>query len=66
LDEATPADIEAHAAGFLAAMADDLNTPRAIMELERLANDSDAAARRVARKLGSEILGLSFQATAGR
>jgi len=66
VDEATADDLESHARGFLDAMADDLNTPQAIVELQSLAWAPDPAAKRVARKLGSEILGLSFQATAGR
>ena len=66
VEDASPDEVNSHAGGFLAAMTDDLNTPLAIAELERLANGTDVAARRVGRKLGREILGLSFQPHAGR
>jgi hypothetical protein len=41
------------------ALADDLNTPRAIEELTTLANGSDKD-RLVARELGTTVLGLDF------
>jgi len=44
---------------FLLALADDLNTPRAIEELTRLASGSDKD-RLVARELGTTVLGLDF------
>jgi L-cysteine:1D-myo-inositol 2-amino-2-deoxy-alpha-D-glucopyranoside ligase len=57
-EAATPAEIEAHGGDFLAAMADDLDTPRALDALERLAASGDAAARRVGASLARTVLGL--------
>jgi hypothetical protein len=42
-------------------MADDLNTPQAIRELEALAGSGEASARRTARTLGGRVLGLTFE-----
>ncbi len=45
---------------FLAALAQDLDTPSAIRELKTLAKNRDSSARRALRTLSSSILGLSF------
>ncbi|MEX0682236.1 MAG: cysteine--tRNA ligase [Dehalococcoidia bacterium] len=58
--EATDAEIERYGAAFLEAMADDLDTRRAIAELERLAGSEEPAANRVAKALGQRVLGLTF------
>jgi L-cysteine:1D-myo-inositol 2-amino-2-deoxy-alpha-D-glucopyranoside ligase len=57
--QASPEEIETIGGQFLAALADDLDTPAAITELEALASGNDDE-RAVARALGSEILGLTF------
>ncbi|MDO8616170.1 MAG: cysteine--tRNA ligase [Dehalococcoidia bacterium] len=57
---ATTDDLDRHAGPFLEAMADDLDTPRAIGELQRLAETADVPARRAARALGERVLGLGF------
>ena len=57
---ATPDEIERYGGPLLKTLCDDLDTPRAIGELRRLAESSEPAARRVARALGSGILGLTF------
>jgi len=46
---------------FLEAMSDDLDTPRAIAELRRLAESGEPDARRVGRTLGERVLGLRFE-----
>jgi cysteinyl-tRNA synthetase len=46
---------------FLEALADDLDTSRAIEELQRLARSGEAEARRVGRTLGEQVLGLTFE-----
>jgi len=58
--EATPDDIAAHGTPFLAAIANDLDTPRAIEELRRLASADEPGARRAGRTLGRDVLGLTF------
>jgi L-cysteine:1D-myo-inositol 2-amino-2-deoxy-alpha-D-glucopyranoside ligase len=58
--EASQDEIERHGKQFLAAMADDLNTPLAIRELSVLA-EGDAPARRAARTLGGQVLGMTFE-----
>jgi cysteinyl-tRNA synthetase len=47
--------------GVLAALADDLNTPRAIEELRGLALSAEPEARRAARTLGERVLGLTYE-----
>jgi L-cysteine:1D-myo-inositol 2-amino-2-deoxy-alpha-D-glucopyranoside ligase len=59
-DEASTDDIERHAGPFLQAMSENLETPRAIAELEKLAATGDTSAQRAARTLGSKILGLTY------
>lgn len=59
-DEASSQDLQRWARPFLDAMADDLNTPRAINELARLAGEPDASAQRALRTLGRVVLGLTF------
>ncbi len=63
-DSAAPSDaeLERYRGGFLEAMADDLNTPAAIAEIERLSGSEDPAARRAAKALGQRVLGLTFAA----
>jgi L-cysteine:1D-myo-inositol 2-amino-2-deoxy-alpha-D-glucopyranoside ligase len=60
--EASDDEIERHGAVFLEAMADDLDTPRAIVELERLAGSEEPGAQRAAKALGQRVLGLTFAA----
>ena len=60
--EAGDGEIEALGAQFLASMSDDLDTPAAIVELRRLADSDDAAARRVAKTLAGRVLGLTLAA----
>ena len=55
-------EIERWGAAFLAALADDLDTPRAIAELRKLAASGKPEARRVVRTLGQRVLGLRFEA----
>jgi cysteinyl-tRNA synthetase len=45
----------------LDALADDLDTPRAIEELRKLAISAEHEARRVGRTLGERLLGLTFE-----
>ena len=59
--EASDADIAAHGGPFLAALANDLDTPTAIRELEALADSSDDGARRAGKALAMEILGLTLK-----
>jgi L-cysteine:1D-myo-inositol 2-amino-2-deoxy-alpha-D-glucopyranoside ligase len=59
--EATAAEIEANGSEALGAMADDLNTPRAIEAIEVLAGQRDPVARRVARTLANRLLGLRLE-----
>ncbi len=58
--EAADPEIERLGQPFLSALADDLDTPRAIEELRRLAGSEDPSGRRVARTLGRRVLGLNF------
>jgi len=46
---------------FLKAMSDDLDTPRAIAELRRLAVSGESEQRCVGRTLGERVLGLRFE-----
>ena len=62
LEEATPEEIERCGSGVLAALADDLDTARAIEELRKLAFSGEPRARRVGRTLGKHVLGLTFEA----
>jgi cysteinyl-tRNA synthetase len=54
-------EIERHGAPFLEAMSDDLDTPRAIVELRKLAESGEPQMRRVGRTLGDQVLGLRFE-----
>ncbi len=45
---------------FLSALANDLDTPRAIAELRRLAESGEPAEAQAAQLLGREVLGLTF------
>jgi len=63
LADADPEDesaIEEHGAAFLEATADDLDTPRALLELREMAEGGVAAERRAARALAERVLGLNF------
>jgi L-cysteine:1D-myo-inositol 2-amino-2-deoxy-alpha-D-glucopyranoside ligase len=60
--DADEADIAARGIPFLTAMASDLDTPRAIEELARLARSPDPGARRAAKSLAKSVLGLRFEA----
>jgi len=62
LEEASPEEIERCGSGVLAALADDLDTARAIEELRKLAFSGEPRARRVGRTLGKHVLGLTFEA----
>jgi len=59
-NDASEEEIERWGGAFLAALADDLDTPRAIEELRRLAESGELEARRVGRTLGERVLGLTF------
>lgn len=59
-DKGSEDEIARWGAPVLEAMADDLDTPRAVRELERLAESRQKAARRTARTLGERVLGLTF------
>ena len=59
-EDGTDDDIARHGGPFLEALADDFDTPKAIEELERMAESDEPAERRAARALGSQILGLTF------
>jgi cysteinyl-tRNA synthetase len=59
--DATTADIEEWGAPLLDALADDLDTPRAIEELTRLVESGAAGALRTARTLGRDVLGLRLE-----
>ena len=61
-DEASGDDLQRWGGPFLSAMSDDLNTPRAIAELAKLAEFGEPSARRAARTLGGRVLGLTFEA----
>jgi len=61
-EEARGDEVEQWAGPFLSAMSDDLNTPRAIAELAKLAEGSEPSARRAARTLGGRVLGLTLEA----
>jgi L-cysteine:1D-myo-inositol 2-amino-2-deoxy-alpha-D-glucopyranoside ligase len=58
--DASDDEVERYGAPLLEAMADDLDTPRAISELERLAGSEEPGARRAARALATNVLGLSL------
>ena len=58
--EASDDDIERWGVPFLTAMSENLDTPRAIAELEHLAQHGEVAAQRAGRTLGSKVLGLTF------
>lgn len=60
--DASDADIAAHGRPFLEALANDLDTPAAIRELEALATSDDAGGRRAGRTLGREVFGLTYEA----
>ena len=60
-EEASDEEIGRCGSGVLAALADDLETPKAIEELRRLANSAEPEARRVGRTLGKRVLGLTFE-----
>ena len=62
LEEASPDEIERCGSGVLAALADDLDTTRAIGELRKLAFSGEHQARRVGRTLSEHVLGLTFEA----
>ena len=62
LEEASPDEIEHCGSGVLAALADDLDTTRAIEELRKLAFSGEHQARRVGRTLSEHVLGLTFEA----
>ena len=55
-------EIERRGGPFVAALADDLDTPRAIQELRKLAQSDEPQTRRVGRTLGERVLGLTFEA----
>jgi cysteinyl-tRNA synthetase len=59
--EASDDEIERYGETFLAALANDLDTPAAIAELERLSASEDPADRRTARTLGERVIGLTFR-----
>jgi L-cysteine:1D-myo-inositol 2-amino-2-deoxy-alpha-D-glucopyranoside ligase len=61
-ENASDEEIERRGGAFVAALADDLDTPRAIQELRKLAQSDEAQARRVGRTLGERVLGLTFEA----
>jgi cysteinyl-tRNA synthetase len=54
-------EIERHGAAFMEAMSDDLDTPRGIDELRKLAESGEPEMRRVGRTLGDQVLGLRFE-----
>jgi cysteinyl-tRNA synthetase len=54
-------EVERHGAPFVEAMSDDLDTPRAIDELRKLAESGEPEMRRVGRTLGDQVLGLRFE-----
>ncbi len=56
------AELERYRGAFLDAMANDLDTPAAIAEIERLSGSEEPAARRAAKALGQRVLGLTFAA----
>jgi L-cysteine:1D-myo-inositol 2-amino-2-deoxy-alpha-D-glucopyranoside ligase len=59
-EEGSESEVMEHGTAFLAAMAGDLDTPRAIGELRALATSGEPGARRAARTLGGRVLGLTF------
>ena len=59
-EDASDYEIERWGNTVLAALADDVDTPRAIEELRRLANSAEPEARRVGSTLGRRVLGLTF------
>jgi cysteinyl-tRNA synthetase len=58
--DASEEEIERYGRPFLEAFANDLDTPTAITELERLSGSEEPGARRAAKALGQRILGLTF------
>jgi L-cysteine:1D-myo-inositol 2-amino-2-deoxy-alpha-D-glucopyranoside ligase len=58
--EAAESDIETHAGPFLEALANDLDVPAAMGELEALAESGDNAARRAGKALAIWVLGLTL------
>ena len=61
-ENASDEEIERRGGPFVAALADDLDTPRAIQELRKLAQSDEPQTRRVGRALGERVLGLTFEA----
>ncbi len=59
--DASDTDIATHGRTFLEALANDLDTPTAIRELETLAESDDDGARRVGRALAQRIFGLTLK-----
>jgi cysteinyl-tRNA synthetase len=60
-ENASDQEIERRGGAFVAALADDLDTPRAIQELRKLAQSDEPHTRRVGRTLGERVLGLTFE-----
>ncbi len=60
-ENASDEEIERRGGAFVAALADDLDTPRAIQELRKLAQSDEPQTRRVGRTLGERVLGLTFE-----
>jgi cysteinyl-tRNA synthetase len=60
--DASDQEMERWSGPLLAALADDLDTPRAIEELRNLAIAAEPERRRVGRTLGRRVLGLTFKA----
>ena len=60
-EDVTKADVQRLGTSLLSALADDLETPKAIEELRKLALSGEPEARRVARTLGQLVLGLTFE-----
>jgi cysteinyl-tRNA synthetase len=61
-EDASQEEIHRLGSPVLNALADDLDTPRAIEELRILASSREPEARRVGRTLGARVLGLTFEA----
>ena len=60
-EAASHEELERWGGNFLAALADDLDTPRAIAELRELGLSREPEARRVGRSLAGQVLGLTFE-----
>jgi cysteinyl-tRNA synthetase len=60
-ENASEEELERHGSAVIVALADDLDTPKAIEELRKLATSGDPEARRVGRMLGERVLGLTFE-----